>query len=120
MEVSLVGFTEKKEATHLIEFRGRHQYSDQHSNRIKAPCIASVAAGTEGEEDQMARSSLEREVGRSLMKREKSTNQERILAEHLDGLKRSGFCDFDISSLPAYQKGKTERNEQSKKRGQPK
>ena len=36
-----------------------------------------------------------REAGRSLMKREKSTEQEQILAEHVDGLERSEFCDFD-------------------------
>ena len=54
---------------------------DQHSNRIRAPCVASTAAGTEGEEDRRARSSVPREqlteegrdAGRSLMKREKST-----------------------------------------------
>ena len=51
------GTTEKNEASHLLELRGRHQYSDQHSNRNRAPCVASTAVGTEGEEDQMARSS---------------------------------------------------------------
>ena len=50
------GSTEKKEASHLLGLRGRHQYSDQRSNRIRAPCVASNAVGTEGEEDQMARS----------------------------------------------------------------
>ena len=50
-------FTEKKEASHLLGLRGRHQYSDQHCNRNRAPCVASTAVGTEGEEDQMARSS---------------------------------------------------------------
>ena len=51
------GSTEKKEASHLLRLRGRHQYSDQRSNRNRAPCVASTAVGTEGEEDQMARSS---------------------------------------------------------------
>ena len=51
------GSTEKKEASHLLGLRGRHQYSDQRSNRNRAPCVASTAVGTEGEEDQMARSS---------------------------------------------------------------
>ena len=50
------GSTEK-EASHLLGLRGRHQYSDQRSNRIRVPCVASTAVGTEGEEDQMARSS---------------------------------------------------------------
>ena len=50
------GSTEK-EASHLLELRGRHQYSDQRSNRNRAPCVASTAVGNEGEEDQMARSS---------------------------------------------------------------
>ena len=49
------GSTEKKEASHLLGLRGRHQYSDQRSNQIRAPCVASTAAGTDGEEDQMAR-----------------------------------------------------------------
>ena len=40
--------------------------------------------------------------------------QERILAEHLDGLKRNDFCDFDKPRKRAYQKGKIESNEQSK------
>ena len=51
------GSTEKNEASYLLGLRGRHQYSDQCSNRNGAPCMASTAVGTEGEEDQMARSS---------------------------------------------------------------
>ena len=51
------GSTEKKVALHLLGLRGRHQYSDQRSNLNRAPCVASTAVGTEGEEDQMARSS---------------------------------------------------------------
>ena len=51
------GSTEKKEASHLLGLRGRHQHSDQRSNGIRAPCVASTAVGTEGEQDQMARSS---------------------------------------------------------------
>ena len=55
-----------------------HQYSQQRSNRNRAPCVASTAVGTEGEED-LARQivSIEqlteegREAGRLLMKREK-------------------------------------------------
>ena len=57
LEVSLVGSTKKKEASHLLGLRGRHQYSDQGSNRNRAPCVASTAVGT-AEEDQMARSSV--------------------------------------------------------------
>ena len=55
--LALWGSTEKKEASHLLGLRGRHQYSDQRSNRNRAPCVASTTVGTEGEEDQMARSS---------------------------------------------------------------
>ena len=58
------------------------------------------------------------EAGRSLIKREKSTGHERILEEHLDGLERSDFCDFDKPRKRAYQKGKIRSNEQSRKRGQ--
>ena len=51
------GSTEKKEASHLLGLRRRHQYSDQRSNRNRVLFLASTALGTEGEEDQMARSS---------------------------------------------------------------
>ena len=51
------GSTEKKEASHLLGLRGRHQYLNQHSNPNRAPCVASTAVGTEREEDQMTRSS---------------------------------------------------------------
>ena len=33
------GSTEKKEASHLLGLRGRHQHSDQRSNRNRAPCV---------------------------------------------------------------------------------
>ena len=49
--------TEKKEASHFLGLRGRHQYLDQRSNRNRASCVASTAVGTEGEKDEMARSS---------------------------------------------------------------
>ena len=48
------GSYEQKEASHLLGWRGRHQYSDQRSNQNRAPCVASTAVGTEREEDQMA------------------------------------------------------------------
>ena len=51
------GSTEKKEASHLLGLRGRHQYSYQRSNQNRAPCVAFIAVVTKGEEDQMARSS---------------------------------------------------------------
>ena len=51
------GSTEKKEASHLLGLRGRQQYSDQRSNRYRALCMASTVVGTEGKENQMARSS---------------------------------------------------------------
>ena len=54
-----------------------------------------------------------REAGRSLMK--KVLGQERILTEHLDGLERNGFYDFEKSHKRAYQKGKIESNEQSRR-----
>ena len=41
----------EKEASHLLGLRGRHQYSDQRSNRNRAPSVASTTVGTEGEED---------------------------------------------------------------------
>ena len=42
------GSTEKEEASHFLGLRGRHQYSDQLSNRNRAPCVASTTVGTEG------------------------------------------------------------------------
>ena len=71
----------RKEASHLLGLRGRYQYSDQRSNRNRAPCEVSTAVGTEGKEDQMARLSASREqlteegreARRSLLNREKST-----------------------------------------------
>ena len=44
----------------------------------------------------------------------KVQGQERILAEHLDGLKKNDFCDFDKPQKRACQKEKIESNEQSK------
>ena len=55
------GSTEKKEASHLLGLRGRYQYSDQRSNRNRAPYVTSTAVGTEGEKDQMTRLSAKRE-----------------------------------------------------------
>ena len=59
----------------------------------------------------------DREAGKSLMKTEKST---RPRTDPYNGLERNDFCDFDKPRKRAYQKGKTEPNEQSKKGGQPK
>ena len=39
---------EKKEASHLLGLRGRHQYLDQRSNRNRVPCVASTAVGSRG------------------------------------------------------------------------
>ena len=50
------GSTENKEASHLLGLRGRHQYLDQRSNRMRA-CVGSTAVGTEVETGQMASSS---------------------------------------------------------------
>ena len=49
---------------------------------------------------------------------EKKQGEERILADHLDRLKRSDFRDFDKSGQRAYQKGKVEGIEQSKEESQ--
>ena len=50
----------------------------------------------------------------------KVQGQERILAEHLDRLKRSDCCDFEKPQKRAYQKRKIKFNEQSKEGSQPK
>ena len=64
-----------KEASHLLTLRGKHQCSDQHSSRMRASCVASAAAGTEGmplpQREQLMEES--RDAKRLLMKREKRT-----------------------------------------------
>ena len=66
----------EKEASRLLGLRGQHQYSDQRFNRIRAPWVVFTGVGTEGEEDQMARSSAadeRRQISREIIdeKREK-------------------------------------------------
>ena len=97
------GSTEKKEALHLLGLRGRHQYSDQHSNRNRAPCVTSTT------EDQMARSSEGeqlteegREAGRSLLKREKSSGPRTDPCGTCRRTRRNDFCDFDRPHKRTY------------------
>ena len=58
--------TEKKEASHLLGLRGRHQYSDQRSNRNRATCVASTAVRTKGRRtkwpDRQHKESSRREI----------------------------------------------------------
>ena len=91
--------------------------------------MAYTAVGAERKKGHMAKLSAQREqlteedrdAGRSLMKREtKLQGQEQIPAEHLDGLERNDFCDFERAQKGAYQKEKIKSNEQSKEGGQPK
>ena len=90
--------------------------------------MTSTKVGTEGEEDHMARLSTKREqlmeegreAGRSLIKRENSTGPRTDPCGTPRQLKRDDFCDFDKLRKRAYQKGKIESNERSKKGGQPK
>ena len=46
------GSTEKKKNSHLLRLRGRHQYSDQHSNQNRSLCVASTTVGTKGSDGQ--------------------------------------------------------------------
>ena len=39
------GSTEKKKASHLLGLKGRREYSDQRSNRIRDPCVAYSSGG---------------------------------------------------------------------------
>ena len=59
-----------------------------------------------------------RKAKRLLMKKEKSTGPRTNLVEHLDGLERNDFCDFDKPRKCGYHKGKIECNKQSKEGGQ--
>ena len=62
-----------------------------------------------------------RQRGRKIIdEKRKVQGQERIFAEHLDGLERNDFCDFEKLLKRACQKGKIESNEQSKEGGQSK
>ena len=54
------------------------------------------------------------------MKREKKQGEERVLVEHLDGLKRSEFGDFAKPRKRTCQKEKIESIEQSKEGDQSK
>ena len=47
------GSTVKKKISYLLRWRGRHHYSDQHSSRTRAPCVASTAAGTGGKRTKL-------------------------------------------------------------------
>ena len=49
------GSTKKKKASHFFGLKGRHRYSDQPSSQIRAICVASIAVGAKGEENQIAR-----------------------------------------------------------------
>ena len=42
------GSTDKKEASHLLGLRRRHQYSYHRSNQNRAPCVASTAVEARG------------------------------------------------------------------------
>ena len=42
------GSTEKKKVSRLLGLRGRRQYSDQRSNRNRAPCVAPTQYGPKG------------------------------------------------------------------------
>ena len=42
-------------------------------------------------------------------------DQERILAEHRDGLERNDFCDFDKLRKCAYQKGRLSPTSKAKR-----
>ena len=42
------GSIEKKEASHLLELKGKRHHLDQHFNQIRTPCVASTAVGTGG------------------------------------------------------------------------
>ena len=119
-------FTEKKNS-HLLGLRGRRQYSDQCSNQNRAPCVVSTTLETERSEEKPngqivsinRAADRRRQRSRAIIdEKRKAQGQERILAKHLDELERSDFCDFDKPHKHAYQKRKTEFNEQCKEGGQ--
>ena len=59
-----------------------------------------------------------RELGRSLMKREKSTGPRMDPSKTSRWTQKEQLCDFDKLGKHTYQKGKIESNEQSKEGGQ--
>ena len=78
------GFTEK-EASHFLQLRGRHQYSDQRSNQIKAPCMASDTVETERKKNQMDRSSTIKKAADG--KRHRSRQIIDVPNSHIDQVK---------------------------------
>lgn len=72
---------EKKEDSHLEGLRGSRHFSDQAATAFRADCVRAVAAGTDEEDAQTARSSAKmeeeepggKEEGRSLIKMRKRT-----------------------------------------------
>ena len=116
----LWGFTEKKHTLYLIQLRGKPQYLDQRSGGNKATRVTCTAEGTDGGEPDGQVVSIKRAADRRTQRNRKIINekrkvqgQERIHAEHLDGLKTSDNCDFEKPRKRAYQKRKIESNEQS-------
>ena len=122
LKMSLVGSTKNKENSHLLELRGKHQ----RSRRVGGPCLTSAAV-TEGEEHQMAMSSAKRELltsvgrdaGRSLMKRENRAGQKLNFHEttstHSSGsiyliLKNHASAPFRKQRLRPLATKKTNRN----------
>ena len=72
LEISFVDIQRKGDLT-FAGLRGRHQYSDQCSSRIRACCVSYTAVRTEGKEDHMARWPALREMT------EEGINRERLL-----------------------------------------
>ena len=115
----------EKEASHLLGLRGRHQYSDQRSNRNRAPCVAFTAVGTEegGSNGQIV--SVKRATDGRRHRSRKIINDEREKYRAKNGSllntsTESKGAAFDKPHKRAYQKGKIESSEQSKEGDQPK
>ena len=85
------GSTEKKEASHLLGLRGRHLYSGQRSNSNRAPCVASTAVGTEGDEGQIV--SVKRAADGRRQRSRKIIDEERDKYRAKNGSLRSTSTD---------------------------
>ena len=55
LEISSMEIHQEESGSHLLGLTGKHQYLDQLTSEIRVLCVASTAAETESEEDQMAR-----------------------------------------------------------------
>ena len=80
----------------MLGLRGRHQYSDQRSNRNRACCVASIAVGTEGGEGPNGQNvNVKRATDRRRQRSRKIINEEREKYRAKNGSFRNTLTDSE-------------------------